>query len=890
MAADTLKLLEFEELLSLVGSYVSSPLGKAKLASIAPSTDVNTIVTRQRLAAEASEYLRSSSGYAGTERGTTNREHTTGGRTLPLKFSGFTDPEPILQKLAVEGTVLEIPEIVELLSFAEQATDIKQALEAFESRFPRLGREAARIGNFHFLLRDLGGKFLPSGELDDHASLELKRIRREMEKQRASILSSLRNFLRSQPEENPLQEDIITIRGERFVVPIRVNRKNRIQGIVHGSSSSGQTVYVEPLEAIDLNNELVRLKEEEQREIQRILAEMTSRIRQRAPQFSEAADCIGVLEASFACGRFALDYDCVIPRIGMGTRAEGAGDRLPSNTPPDAGAARLVLKEARHPLLEALLRRQIPPRGTVVPLSLALEGERRVLVISGPNTGGKTVALKTVGLLALMAMSGLPVPAAEAEFPLFARILADIGDYQSIQESLSTFSAHLLNISSMIASVSESMTASERAVTGHESLILLDELGSATDPEEAGALGVAVVDRFRSAGAFTIASTHHMLVKAYASNTAGVLSASMGFDEQTFQPTYRLEIGRPGMSSGLDIAQRLGLPREVLDRARQTLTTSHAEVERFLSNLKEEEAAAARLRRELEQRLAAVALEEKKWRESMIRREQQRAAEWERQLEQLWREFEERVEQKLSEIASRAPAPARRSSDPKKEAARITSQFRQQAKEELRQTLVSHLGETEGASPVRPPVPLREPLVGDRVRLKNLRQLGIVRRKQQEWLEVEIGHLRAKISLDDIAEVIPSADRAAQIESREGAPLLAAEPGKAIPEQRSAAVDREGAGRNPSFSLHMENVASGSLTEINVIGETAEDARSRVDKFLDNAFLAQVARVRIVHGSGKGVLRHALAEMFSTHPHVEKFFPAPQNEGGAGATIVELKV
>ncbi|MEE8176795.1 MAG: endonuclease MutS2, partial [Acidobacteriota bacterium] len=504
MSADTFKLLEFDELLSLLESYVRCPLGKAKLRSLILLQELDMITARQQLAAQAREYLESNIGPNRESReaksGTARQEQQLGmnksgslprdkpSPTLPLNFSGLSDPAPALSKAALDGGTLEIPEIVELLSLAEKAADIKRSLLAAAGRFKQLADEASRIGNFHFLLKQLRGKILPSGELDDHASPELKRIRRAKEKQRALIHSSLRNFLRSQTEEASAQEQIITIRGERFVVPIRMERKGRVKGIVHGSSSSGQTVYVEPLETMDLNNDLVRLMEEEKREIFRILKEMTSYLRQQSRELAETAECLGVLDLAFACGRFAIEYECVIPRFS-----------------PASGPVRLVLQDARHPLLEALLRKKGVP---VVPISLAMEGEDRVLVISGPNTGGKTVALKTVGLLALMAMAGLPVPAADAEFPVFDRILADIGDYQSIQESLSTFSAHLLNISSMIGSASRG------------SLVLLDEVGSATDPEEAGALGVAVVDRFRSAGAFTIVSTHHLALKAYATNTS----------------------------------------------------------------------------------------------------------------------------------------------------------------------------------------------------------------------------------------------------------------------------------------------------------------------------------------------------------------------------------
>jgi len=851
MSADPLRLLEFDKLLALLGGYVSSPLGKAKLAEVGPTADLKTITARHQRAAEARGYLRASTG------GASKRAQTSGpgakqtaagveveaGRpaaTLALNFSAFTDPARLLEKLAIEGTVLEIAEIAEILSFAELASDVKRALGASEVRFPHLASEAAGIGEFHSLLRDCRGKILPSGELDDHASIELRRIRRDMEKQRESILSSLKAFLRAQPEETTEQDEIITIRGDRFVVPVRASRKSRVAGVVHGASSTGQTVYMEPLETIDLNNELVSLREQEQREIHRILVEMTARLRQRVAELVETAERIGVLDLDFGCGRFAMEYDCVIPRI-----ASGIGP---------AGPVRLMLKNARHPLLEALLRRKML---SVVPLTLVLDDGNRVLVISGPNTGGKTVALKTLGLLALMAVSGLPVPAEEAEFPLFDRILADIGDYQSIQESLSTFSAHLVNISSMME------------LADRDSLILLDELGSATDPEEAGALGVAVVDRFRSAGAFTVASTHHMQVKAYATNTPGVLSAHMGFDEQTLEPTFRLEMGSPGKSSGLAIARRLGLPKDVLERATLTLSNAHLEVEQFLSRLKEEEAAAAVLRQELESKLAELDAKEKQWMQEQRRREEQQTAAWQRQLEELSRSFEERAERKLREIAVRAPAPPRRSPEPGKEAARMTLNLREQARDELRQAVVSHLGEAGEAAAPSPPAPIAEPAIGDRVRLKDLRQFGIVLRKEGDQLEVQIGALRTKASLEDVVEVLPATPSASK---------------------QDQGRDREGSVRSSSYDLHMAKGSAQPLSEINVIGTTAEEALGRVDKFLDNAFLAQLQRVRVVHGSGKGILRQALAEMFSTHPHVETFSPAPQNEGGAGATIVELKL
>jgi DNA mismatch repair protein MutS2 len=824
---DVLKLLEFSELLSLIGNYVGSPLGRARLQAVAPGQAAAEIEARLRLAAEAREYLRlqRSRDPGPDSRAGRDAPGPNSGPTLPLGFAVFTDTSAVLSKLSVEGTALETPEIMQLLVLAEGASDLRGTLLAAGRRFPELGAVANQIGDFQDLLRNWKGKILPNGELDDRASPQLQRLRREIEKQRTLILSSLKDVMRSLADEGSPQEEIVTIRGDRFVVPVRVQKKGQVKGVVHGSSSSGQTLYMEPLDAIDLNNDLVRWKEEEAREIHRILREMTAALRQRASELAAGADAVSVLDLAFACGRFAQDYDCAIPRFHTGT-----------------GPARILLKSARHPLLEALLR----PKGMrVVPLSLELDAQRRILVISGPNTGGKTVALKTVGLLALMAMAGLPVPAEDAEFPLFDHVLADIGDSQSIQESLSTFSSHLVNIASMMATASS------------DSLILLDELGTATDPEEAGALAVAVVDRFRSLGAFALASTHHTALKAYATTTPGVLSANVGFDEQTLAPTYHLEVGRPGNSSGIAIAQRLGLPADVLARARQALSEAHREVEHFVSRLKAEDAAATQLRAQLEERLAAQEKREKEWNETQHRREAERAAQWERQLEELSRSLEERAEQKLRELAA-APKPSR-SQEPRKKAEQVAAKFREHARDELRQTVIAHLGGAEAApAAMGLSIPPRKADVGDTVKLKGFGKTGVVRSKSDNWLEVEVGHLRTRVPFAEVSEVLP-------------APVhpIAAKPS--------------------SIRVRMETTAEGSLSEINVIGETADEARRRVDKFLDNAFLASVSRVRVVHGHGKGILRQALAEMFADHPHVEKFSPAPQEQGGSGATIVELK-
>ena len=430
------------------------------------------------------------------------------------------------------------------------------------------------IADFTEFLRAFRNKIQPDGTLEDKASPELSRIRREMEKQRRSIQESLRGYLRRLAEGGTVQDELITIRGERFVIPVKVEQKRRVQGVVHGASSSGQTVFVEPLETIEQNNELVRLLEEEQAEIHRILQEMTQRIGAQSGPILAAVEALAELELQFAKARFAEDYNCVEvkSRCSDGRFARPASEA--SLTQPEgreaAPEARLLLHNARHPLLE----RNLNAKGlTVVPISVELEGSNRQLIITGPNTGGKTVTLKTIGLLALMAQSGLPVPADRAQLPVFDAVLADIGDYQSIEQNLSTFSAHVTNIDFI------SRTATR------DSLVLLDELGSATDPEEGAALAVAIAAHFARIACMTVISTHHTSLKVYGANSPGVINASVGFNESTLQPTYELKIGVPGASAGINIAQRLGLNPSIIESARSRLGTQARDIGQFLDKL-----------------------------------------------------------------------------------------------------------------------------------------------------------------------------------------------------------------------------------------------------------------------------------------------------------------
>ena len=536
------EVLEFEALRALVGRYVRSPLGRAELERIAPSSDRAAVETMLAESGEGMEYLRVAA----------QPQTAARGAAIRVRFEGIADPVGAIARLRIEGATLEAREIFEVARLLDLAAEARSILVSAGARFPRLAAHAAAMADLRELARELSGKILPDGTLADHASVALARLRRDIERQRAAIQHSLERFLRAHHEDGTLQEDFVTIRNDRFVVPVVTGRERRVDGVIHGASGSGHTLFVEPLETIELNNELVRLAEEELREVHRILRDFTARLREHAAEIATTAQALARLEFIFAKAEFAVEFRCSVPRIS-----------------PDSNR-RLVLRGARHPLLEDIFRGLWK---AVIPVSFDLDEPQRTLLISGPNTGGKTVSLKTAGLLALMAHAGLPVPAAEAEFPLFDEVLADIGDHQSIQESLSTFSAHIAAIREMI----------DRATAN--SLVLIDELGRATDPEEGGALGVAVLDALRNRGAFTLASTHLMALKLYGASTPGVRNGSMGFDESTLEPTYVLRLGAPGKSAGLDIASRLGLDPSLIQAARERMTTAERDVAHFLTEM-----------------------------------------------------------------------------------------------------------------------------------------------------------------------------------------------------------------------------------------------------------------------------------------------------------------
>jgi DNA mismatch repair protein MutS2 len=804
--------LEWGRLLELLTSFVHSRVAREWLLTMKPSRDASWIEQQHGLVSEMRLLL---------------------GQGVSPALGGLFDPTRLTDKARIQGALLEPEEMRDLLFLVDNITTwqalIERPPEAVAAELPGLRAlsELPMGAQLAQLARSLRSRLNPDGSLSDDASPELRRVRREIERQQRVIEESLRSTLRRLSEGGSTQEDLITIRGERFVIPVKSEHKRRIPGVVHGASSSGQTVYLEPLETIEQNNELVRLIEEEQAETRRIFLAMTAEIGLQGHAIAQGAAILAQLDGLQARGRFAAEFDCIRPRF--------------------AGAAEpmLELKQARHPLLEKRLRSQ---QASMVPLTLALNDGQRQLIISGPNTGGKSVALKTTGLLAMMAQAGIPVPAAEAVFPLCNAFLADIGDAQSIEQNLSTFSAHITHLQ-RISQLADS-----------SSLVLLDELGSATDPEEGAALAVAMAGYFLERRAWCLISTHHTALKLYAAKRSGVLNASVGFNEETLAPTFALRLGVPGASAGINIAQRLGLDPKIIADARAQQNTQTQDIAHFLDQLHSQLDAVAREREELRRREQEVAREKSRLESEGLKEWRAKVRDLESQLQSLLKDFTYQMRETVRAIDDRAVQQKL-----SKEAERRMAKLRREFSEQFNSVVVAqHSGADRGDSNAQPHL-VRHVSVGDTVKLKSLGKTGVVQRQVDgNAFEVAIGPMKMRVAREDIAEVI------AAREPRPASPLEAAR-------QRGVTV---------SIAHPEETVRS----ELNVIGRTVEEATGEVEQYLDRAFLAGLPRVRIVHGMGMGILRKALRAMLERHPHVALVAEASPSEGGAGATVVDLRV
>jgi DNA mismatch repair protein MutS2 len=804
--------LEWSRLLELVATFAHSRVAREWLLSMKPSQDSSWFEQEHDLVSEMRQLL---------------------AQGVAPALGGLFDPTKLTDKARIQEALLEPEEIRDLLFLVDNITSWQamiesppEALAEQLSGLQALSHLPAGAQLAH-LARSLRSRLNPDGSLSDDASPDLRRIRREIDRQQRTIEESLRSTLRRLSDGGSTQEDLITIRGERFVIPVKSEYKRRIPGVVHGASSSGQTVYLEPLETIEQNNELVRLIDEEQAETRRIFLAMTQEIGVEAYSIAQGAATLGRLDGLQARGRFAAEFDCIRPRFA------------------DPSAPLLDLKLARHPLLEKRLRAQ---HAAVVPLTLALNDHQRQLIISGPNTGGKTVALKTTGLLAMMAQGGIPVPATEAVFPVFNAFLADIGDAQSIEQNLSTFSAHIVNLE-RIAQLADP-----------SSLVLLDELGSATDPEEGAALAVAIAGYFLDRHAWCLISTHHTSLKLYAAKREGVLNASVGFDEQTLAPTFALRLGVPGASAGINIAQRLGLDAAIIKEARAQQNTQTQDIAHFLDQLHSQLDTIAREREELRRREQEVAREKSRLENEGLKEWRAKVRDLESQLQSLLKDFTYQMRETVRVIDDRA-AQQKLSKEAERRMARLRREFSEQFNSVV---VAQHSGADRGDSHAQPHL-VRNISVGDTVKLKSLGKTGVVQRQiDGNAFEVAIGPMKMRVARDDIAEVV------AGREIRAASPLEAA--------------------RTRGVTVSMAHPEDMVRSELNVIGRTVDEATGEVERYLDRAFLAGLPRVRIVHGMGMGVLRKALRTLMERHPHVALVAEASPSEGGAGATVVDLRV
>jgi DNA mismatch repair protein MutS2 len=850
--------LEFHQLRTLVRRGAQTSMGRARIDTLVPLDAVEKLQKALAAAAECVQLRK---------------------RGATWSFSELKDPDEAMARLRVEGTSLEAITILELAKLCEQVMSARAAIMAEREQAPVLSELVASLPReLNSINARVANKILPSGDLDDRASPELARIRHEITRLRSSITRSLENLMRR--SEEAVQDELVTIRNDRFVIPVKSDHRGHIKGVAHGFSSSGATAFVEPLETIDANNELQSLRETEEREIYRILSSITEELRLQLAGIEMAAAAIAQLDFINAKAVFHQTFDCVIPDVALTSVCDPHS--LPAdfnNTSSQTGvSATFEFREARHPLLEENLRAS---GGQVVPVSFSLDRAHDSMIISGANAGGKTVVLKTAGLLSLMALSGLPVPARRASVPFFSSVLADIGDHQSLAANLSTFTSHVANISHMID------------LCRAPALVLLDEVGTGTDPEEGSALGVAVVDHFRKVcGAHVMATTHYSGLKVYAANEEGVLNASVEFDEKTLRPTYRLLVGVAGSSSGLEIARRFGISDEIVGAASANVNDSSLQAAEYLRRIKRESEQAATLRQALEEERAAVAEKFDSLEKEAERKERQRQISFQAALEKTVLDFERRSRELLTNVQDRSERlklereAQRRVAELKREAQRAASSSR--AREPIAAPtstssrpvkvlregqVVNGAGSSLKVSAQDPSLaedaqyvaaPTRDIAVGDRVRLRSFGSVGIVDSIKGDEAEVRVKslRLREKLANLELVEV-------------------------AIPAKSGGRFSKLRNTRTPEVQLSTTDTHTPS--ELNVIGQRADEAVEAVDKFLDAASLAGTSHLRIVHGHGTGALRRAISELLKDHPHVARFNPAPQDQGGSGATVVELR-
>ena len=793
----SLETLEYSRLLELVSRNAQTPMGEERFAELRPYTDQTAL---ERALAAVTETIR------------LNEE-----KQVSWSFSGLQDPSDAVAILKIRNATLEPNLLLEVTRVCNQALFARSLVQPEREFAPAIWSIVEVIPpSLLGALDRINKKLLPGGEIDDSASPELAAIRREIANQRARLTKSLESVMRSAGDA--IQDQLVTMRNDRFVIPVKADFRGKVGGVAHGYSSSGATVFVEPLGAIEANNEIQNLKGKEEREVARILFELTESLREQLPAIEAAVEAVSELDFIKAKVEFARKFRAIVPEISLDGTLEFEG--------------------SRHPLLEENLRNS---GGEVVPSSFALTCDRSVMIISGANAGGKTVVLKTAGLLSLMAISGIPVPTTLARVPFYRSVLADIGDHQSLASNLSTFSSHMSNIAGMIRECRP------------PSLVLLDEAGTGTDPEEGSALGIAIVDHFRrSCGSQVIASTHYRGLKIYAANDSGVVNASVEFDEKTLQPTYRLLLGLAGASSGIEIARRFGINDEVIRNARENLEISAQQAEQYLRKLQTESRAAEDLRIALEEEREAVAMKYAGLEVEAVKKEKERQREFERTLAESVDAFDRQSRAFLQAIEDKAL----RNRLDKERAAR---------KAELNRSVVSKIDSQRTATKPSPakngesaartsqPAVLQ---VGSRV-ATSFGNVGTIEKMDKENAEVLVGGMRLREKISNL---------------------------RLVDDQNTLEKNR------PKHSVHKPIDSADVPAELNLIGKTTAEADYELDRFIDEAYMGSLPRVRIIHGFGTGALKNFVHHFLKNHDLIERYAFATPDQGGHGATIAEIKI
>jgi DNA mismatch repair protein MutS2 len=818
MHPGALRALEFDRIVAAVRSFALTPTGAARLELLRPDVDVSRVRESLLATTETVHYLADNA-------------------IFPLRA---TDDLPaLLELLIVEGRALEPLRLLTLADYLESVETSAAAVRRASGEFPRLRQVIATAATFRDEIADVRRRIEPSGDVADHASPRLASIRDQLRRKRSRLRETLDGYVRGKDTSKYLQDQIVTERNGRFVLLVKAEHRASLPGLVHGSSSSGATLYLEPLATVEINNDVVALESDEAEEVQRILLELTDQFRARADDVQRTERVATSLDVLQAKARFAAITGAVAPTL--------------------ATDGRLELLAARHPLLmKGVVSRYTDDLSGLpevpTPVDIKLVPPDTALLITGPNTGGKTVALKTAGLLPLMAQSGLHVPAETGSVvPVFRSIFADIGDEQSIAASLSTFGWHITNIASMDRDLAL------------PALVLLDEIGAGTDPIEGGALGVAIVDHFRTRGALVIGTTHYDALKTYASNTPGVASAAFAFDPVGFAPTYHLIYGSPGRSLALEMANRLGLNRQIVDRARQALGTREQQLatqlermDRDLARLAEDRKAAVAERAALAQARARAEQREEELRD--------REAAFRRKLND---RVDERVRTATREIDAVVQALKRQTSALTNRDAggpRLSTgdqgSLRTHARAAVEAAAARAVGgDAEAAQETPAPVPIesRPARVGDRVVVPPFGLQGVVKVIADGQAEIDVHGKRLRAPARDL---------------------------RVVGGATSAKAERPASTVKVTVDLAPR---PGQLSDLNVVGCTVDEALARAERFLDETLVTDQRTVRVIHGHGTGRLQKAISGFLKSHPLVDRFHTAPIEQGGGGVTVVELK-